>query len=36
MLVFKAIENREDDDKNVVLKLIDAFITKHKVQQLAS
>jgi transcriptional regulator with XRE-family HTH domain len=33
---FKAIENMEEDDKNVVLKLIDAFITKRKVQQLAS
>jgi transcriptional regulator with XRE-family HTH domain len=33
---FKAIENMDEDDKNVVLKLIDAFITKRKVQQLAS
>ena len=33
---FKAIELMDDEDKNVVKKLIDAFITKKKVQQLAS
>lgn len=33
---FKAIENMNEEDKNVVLQLIDAFITKRKIQQLAS
>ena len=31
---FKAIEKMNDDDKNVVKKLIDAFITKGKLKQL--
>jgi len=33
---FKAIEKMPDNDKNIVKTLIDAFITKRKVQQLAS
>ena len=32
---FKAVEQMDDDDRNVVKKLIDAFITKRKIQQLA-
>lgn len=32
---FKAIEDMEEDDKNVVKKLIDAFITKKQIQKLA-
>jgi transcriptional regulator with XRE-family HTH domain len=32
---FKAIEEMDDDDKNVIKKLIDAFITKKQVQKLA-
>ncbi|MEO1099735.1 MAG: hypothetical protein AAFX57_18570 [Bacteroidota bacterium] len=32
---FKAIEAMEEDDRNVVKKLIDAFITKKQVQKLA-
>jgi transcriptional regulator with XRE-family HTH domain len=32
---FKAIENMQENDKSVVKTLIDAFITKKKVQQLA-
>lgn len=33
---FKAIEKMNDNDKSVVKTLIDAFITKRKIQQLAS
>jgi transcriptional regulator with XRE-family HTH domain len=33
---FKAIEKMPDNDKSVVKTLIDAFITKRKIQQLAS
>jgi hypothetical protein len=33
---FKAIEKMPDSDKNIVKTLIDAFITKRKVQQLDS
>jgi len=33
---FKAVEQMDDEDKNVIKKLIDAFITKRKLQQLAS
>ena len=33
---FKAVEQMDDDDKAVIKKLIDAFITKRKLQQLAS
>jgi transcriptional regulator with XRE-family HTH domain len=33
---FKAIEKMTDTDKSVVKTLIDAFITKRKIQQLAS
>ena len=33
---FKAVEQMDDDDKTVIKKLIDAFITKRKLQQLAS
>jgi transcriptional regulator with XRE-family HTH domain len=33
---FKAIEKMTDNDKSVVKTLIDAFITKKKIQQLAS
>jgi len=33
---FKAVEQFADDDKNVVKKLIDAFIVKIQVQQMAS
>ena len=29
---FKAIENMDDEDKNVIKKLIDAFITKKQIQ----
>lgn len=32
---FKAIEDMEEEDKNVVKKLIDAFITKKQIQKLA-
>lgn len=32
---FKAIEAMDEDDRNVVKKLIDAFITKKQVQKLA-
>jgi transcriptional regulator with XRE-family HTH domain len=32
---FKAIEQMDDKDKNVVKTLIDAFITKRKIQNLA-
>jgi len=32
---FKAVEQMDDDDKRTIKKLIDAFITKRKVQQLA-
>lgn len=32
---FKAIEQMEEDDRNVVKKLIDAFITKKQIQKLA-
>jgi transcriptional regulator with XRE-family HTH domain len=32
---FKAIEEMDEDDKNVVKKLIDAFITKRRIQKLA-
>jgi hypothetical protein len=32
---FKAIEKMQDNDKSVVKTLIDAFITKKKIQQLA-
>lgn len=31
---FKAIEEMDEDDRNVVKKLIDAFITKKRVQKL--
>ena len=31
---FKAIEKMSDEDKNVIKKLIDAFITKAKLKQL--
>jgi hypothetical protein len=33
---FKEVEQMDDDDKTVIKKLIDAFITKRKLQQLAS
>jgi transcriptional regulator with XRE-family HTH domain len=33
---FKAVEKMNNEDKSVVLKLIDAFITKKQIQQLAS
>ena len=32
---FKAIEAMDEEDKNVVKKLIDAFITKKSIQKLA-
>lgn len=32
---FKAIENMKEEDKSVIKTLIDAFITKKKIQQLA-
>lgn len=32
---FKAVEQMSEEDKTVIKKLIDAFITKKKVQQLA-
>ena len=32
---FKAIEEMDEDDRNVVKKLIDAFITKKQIQKLA-
>lgn len=32
---FKAIEKMSDNDKNIIKTLIDAFITKRKIQQLA-
>lgn len=31
---FKAIENMDEEDKNVIKKLIDAFITKKQLQKL--
>lgn len=31
---FKEVEQMEDEDKNIVKKLIDAFITKRKIQQM--
>ncbi len=33
---FKAVEQMGEEDKNVIKQLIDAFITKKKIQQLAS
>ncbi len=33
---FKAVEKMNNEDKSVVLRLIDAFITKKQIQQLAS
>ena len=33
---FKEVEQMDDDDKTIIKKLIDAFITKRKLQQLAS
>ena len=33
---FKAVEQFTDDDKSVVKKLIDAFIVKKQLQQMAS
>lgn len=33
---FKALEQMEEEDKNVVKQLIDAFIMKKKIQQLTS
>lgn len=35
LLQFKAVEQFNDDDKTVIKKLIDAFITKKHLQQLA-
>jgi len=32
---FKAVQQMDDDDKRVIKTMIDAFITKRKVQQLA-
>ena len=32
---FRALEQMDEEDKNTVKKLIDAFITKRKIQQLA-
>ena len=32
---FRAVEQMDEDDKSTVKKLIDAFITKKKIQQLA-
>ena len=32
---FRAIEKMSDNDKNIIKTLIDAFITKKKIQQLA-
>lgn len=32
---FKAVESMEEEDKNVIVKLIDAFITKKQIQKLA-
>jgi hypothetical protein len=32
---FKAVEQMDDDDKKTIKSLIDAFITKRKIQQLA-
>lgn len=32
---FKAVEQMNDDDRTVIKKLIDAFITKGKIKQLA-
>lgn len=32
---FRAVEQMDEEDKNTVKKLIDAFITKRKIQQLA-
>jgi transcriptional regulator with XRE-family HTH domain len=31
---FKEVEQMEDEDKNIIKKLIDAFITKKKIQQM--
>lgn len=31
---FKEVEQMNDEDKNIVKKLIDAFITKRKIQQM--
>jgi hypothetical protein len=31
---FKAIENMDEEDRNVVKKLIDAFITKKQLQKM--
>ncbi len=31
---FKDVENMEEDDKNVIVKLIDAFITKKQIQKM--
>ena len=31
---FKEVEQMDDEDKNVITKLIDAFITKRKIQQV--
>lgn len=33
---FKAIEQMEEDDKHIIKRLIDAFITKKQIQKLAS
>ena len=33
---FKAVEKMNEEDKNIVLKLIDAFIVKKQVQNLAT
>jgi transcriptional regulator with XRE-family HTH domain len=33
---FKAVEQIDEEDQNVIMQLIDAFITKKKIQQLAS
>lgn len=32
---FRAVEQMDDDDRNTIKRLIDAFITKRKIQQLA-
>jgi len=31
---FKDVEQMDDDDKNMITKLIDAFVTKRKIQQV--
>ena len=36
LLQFQAVEQFADDDKTVVKKLIDAFIVKKQLQQMAS